>query len=261
MKLQSLREEPGDELLNLPVSIFVETSAGNKHSDFCQKQQDELTVDLNPDGREPVDPVVCSSKSGSTPCQNQDDGEHDVKLRLTNQHVTSRRYFHFHSRTRVHQVNTVPATLVPGSTLSRPLETTHAEVRSGSAASVAECKSCYTTTQPMKELSAENTGEEPQIICFQTLDFLLKKEAADLLCQSLESPRVSKWTSSSSTCPAPLLHPEMFVFFQFHVRHELETSSTRPLAHWEASTHCPAGSSHGLTPVAAGEDPEHVQRR
>ena len=47
---------------------------------------------------------------------------------------------------------------------------------------------------------------------------------------------------------APLLHPEIFVFFQFHVQcHVLETSSTRPLAHWEASTHCPAVSSHGLT--------------
>ena len=64
--------------------------------------------------------------------------------------------------------------------------------------------------------------------------------------EDLEPPRVSKVTSSSSSCSAPLLHPEIFVFFQFHVRHVLETSSTR-LAHWEASTHCPAVSSHGLT--------------
>ena len=60
--------------------------------------------------------------------------------------------------------------------------------------------------------------------------------------EDLEPPRVSEWTSSS--CTAPLLHPEIFVFFQCHV---LETSSTRPLAHWEASGHCPAVSSHGLT--------------
>ena len=65
--------------------------------------------------------------------------------------------------------------------------------------------------------------------------------------EDLEPPRVSKVTSSSSSCTAPLLHPEIFVFFQFHVRHVLETSSTRPLAHWEASGHCPAVSSHGLT--------------
>ncbi|CAB1415811.1 unnamed protein product [Pleuronectes platessa] len=58
-----------------------------------------------------------------------------------------------------------------------------------------------------------------------------------------ELPGQPGLTSSSSTCPAPLLHPEMFVFFQFHVRHVLETSSTRPLAHWEASTHCPAAAA------------------
>ena len=34
--------------------------------------------------------------------------------------------------------------------------------------------------------------------------------------KALESPRVSKLKSSSSTCLAPLLHPEIFVFFQFH---------------------------------------------
>ncbi|CAB1413385.1 unnamed protein product [Pleuronectes platessa] len=43
-------------------------------------------------------------------------------------------------------------------------------------------------------------------------------------------------TGSSSSC-APLLHPEIFVFFQFHVRLVLETSSTRPLALWEAAGH------------------------
>ena len=63
--------------------------------------------------------------------------------------------------------------------------------------------------------------------------------------EDLEPPCVSKLTSSSSTCTTPLLHPEIFVFFQFHVRHVLETSSTRPLALWEASGHCPAVSSHG----------------
>ena len=51
------------------------------------------------------------------------------------------------------------------------------------------------------------------------------------------------WSSSRR-----LSGSDMFVLFQFHVQcHVLETSSTRPLAHWEASTHCPAVSSHGLT--------------
>ena len=72
--------------------------------------------------------------------------------------------------------------------------------------------------------------------------------ASALITKDLEPPRLSKWTSSSSSCTAPLLHPEIFEFFQFHVQcHVLETSSTRPLAHWDASTHCPAVSSHGLT--------------
>ena len=63
---------------------------------------------------------------------------------------------------------------------------------------------------------------------------------------------------SSSSCTAPLLHPEIFVFFQFRVQcHVLETSSTRPLAHWDASTHCPAVSSHGLTLTCY----THVTRR
>ena len=75
--------------------------------------------------------------------------------------------------------------------------------------------------------------------------------------EDLEPPRVSKVTSSSSSCSAPPLHPEIFVFFQFHVRHVLETSSTRPLAHWDASTHCPAVSSHGLTLTCY----THVTRR
>ena len=76
--------------------------------------------------------------------------------------------------------------------------------------------------------------------------------------EDLEPPGVSEWTSSSSSCPAPLLPPEIFVFFQFHVQcHELETSSTRPLAHWDASTHCPAVSSHGLTLTCY----THVTRR
>ena len=66
--------------------------------------------------------------------------------------------------------------------------------------------------------------------------------------KALESPRVSKLTSSSwsSTCLAPLLHPEIFVFFQFHVRHVF-VSSTRPLALCESSGHSPALFSHGLT--------------
>ena len=37
------------------------------------------------------------------------------------------------------------------------------------------------------------------------------------------------------------------LFFQFHVRHVLETSSTRPLALCESSGHSPALFSHGLT--------------
>ena len=64
--------------------------------------------------------------------------------------------------------------------------------------------------------------------------------------KALESPRVSKLTSSSSTCLAPLLHPEIFVFFLFHVRHVF-VSSTRPLALCESSGHSPALFSHGLT--------------
>ena len=64
--------------------------------------------------------------------------------------------------------------------------------------------------------------------------------------KALESPRVSKLTSSSSTCTAPLLHPEIFVFFRFHVR-QVFVSSTRPLALCESSGHSPALFCHGLT--------------
>ena len=81
--------------------------------------------------------------------------------------------------------------------------------------------------------------------------------------KDLESPCVSKLTSSSSTCLAPLLHPEIFVFFQFHVRHVF-VSSTRPLALCESSGHSPALFSHGLTQKLysrrlKGKDPENVQ--
>ena len=47
--------------------------------------------------------------------------------------------------------------------------------------------------------------------------------------EDLEPPRVSEWTSSSSSCTAPLLHPEILVFFQFHVRHLLKISTTLTL--------------------------------
>ena len=72
--------------------------------------------------------------------------------------------------------------------------------------------------------------------------------------EDLEPPRVSKWTSSSSTCTAPLLHPEIFVFFQFHVRHVLETSSTRPLALWERRQ-SPGTMSPVLQPPSASSAP------
>ena len=80
--------------------------------------------------------------------------------------------------------------------------------------------------------------------------------------EDLEPPRVSEWTSSSSSCTAPLLHPEIFVFFQFHVQcHVLETSSTRPLAHWDASGHCPAVSSHGLTVTCYTHSTRRLQEK
>ena len=56
---------------------------------------------------------------------------------------------------------------------------------------------------------------------------------------------------------APLLHPEIFVFFQFHVRHVLETSSTltstRSLCILRTST-CSI-----LTWTHSGKVPENVQ--
>ncbi|CAB1438654.1 unnamed protein product [Pleuronectes platessa] len=64
--------------------------------------------------------------------------------------------------------------------------------------------------------------------------------------EPVEQQEAEPLTSSSSTCTAPLLHPEMFWFFQFH---ELEPSSTRPLARRDASCCFPAQTFHGLLPV------------
>ena len=44
--------------------------------------------------------------------------------------------------------------------------------------------------------------------------------------EDLEPPRVSEWTSSSSTCLAPLLHPEIFVFY-FRIFSHLPPSHIR----------------------------------
>ena len=53
--------------------------------------------------------------------------------------------------------------------------------------------------------------------------------SALIALKALESCFLSKLTSSS----APLFHPEIFVFFQFHVGRVLGKSSTRPVARCE----------------------------
>ena len=59
--------------------------------------------------------------------------------------------------------------------------------------------------------------------------------------------QVDIFPSASSTCMAPLLHPEIFLFFLFYFTFAfvtLQTSSTRRLAFWEFSRNYPAAFSH-----------------